>query len=419
MRAALLADSLRRAAESIGEAPLRAARIAASALRLSDLIQVRAPIEDLGAGGARVYEASPTILSPRTPLPRRHALRRRIVFAGVDSGSRGVETPLAGVAVAAVSASLSAPVELFDWPPLHPGLEPPGDGPPFLRILPNWVGWDPPLPPVATARNPSGERYGPDYSMAQALDEARVCLENWALNQLAGLAGRLGGAGLVVLVDGPLYLVPGALADGGASRVYREAWRRLLEERIRAVRALEALGVPVIGVVKRVSRSRILHRTRGLEGLVESCVGPGEHSDEMIVYRAYTSCTRRVPGRIYRTPIIAVEAPLPGVVKLVEYLAVPPGRWQSGPEGVRIARLEYTEETLSILRDRLGIEPYQAYALSSIASGGLQPLVIVASDRRSRSIARSLARFLERELARRGIPLSYETALEERVEGWG
>ncbi len=417
MQALAIVDEIRATAEGISQAPLRAARIAPSLLRLSDLVQVRAPLEDLGAPGARVYEAAPHLLAPRRPLPPRPP---RLLFAGVDSGSRGVETPLAGFAVAAVSASLSAPLELFDWPPLHPGLEPPVEGPPFLRVLPNWVGWDPPLPRGATDRNPGGERYGPEYSMAQALDEARVCLENWALEVLAGMASRppRGARGLVVLVDGPLYLVPGALASGGAPRVYREAWSRLLDARLRAIRLLEGLGVPVLGVVKRVSRSRILSRARGLEARVEACVGPGEHSDEMIVYRAYAACARRIPGRIYRTPIVRVDQPVPGAVKLVEYLAVPPGRWQSGPEGVRIVRLEYTPATLEILRD-WGLEPYQAYSLAGIASGSLYPLPILASDRRARGIARAVARFLERELARRGVPLSYESALEERLEGWG
>ena len=150
---------------------------------------------------------------------------------------------------------------------------------------------------------------------------------------------------------------------------------------------------------------------------MESCVGPGDHGDEMIVYRAYTTCTRRMPGRIYRTPIVRVDPPGLAAPKLVEYLAVPPGRWQSGPEGVRIVRLEYTERSLAIMRGELGLEPYQVYSLSSLASGSLLPLVLLASDRRARTIARALARFLERELARRGVPLSYETAIEERVEG--
>jgi len=414
MHTLALAEQLRAAAESISEAPSRAGRIAPSLLRLSDLVQVRAPLEDLGAPGARVYEAAPTLLAPRRPLPAR--LRVRPWFVGIDSGSRGVETPLAGIAIAAVSVSLSAPLELFDWPPIHPGLEPPRWGPPFVRILPNWEGWDPPLPPGAASVNPAGERYGPEYSMAQALDEARVSLENWALSVLPE-AVEGGPGGLVVLVDGPLYLVPGALANSGAPRVYREAWERLLGERVEAVRRLEALGVPVIGVVKRVSRSRILSRAQGLGDLVESCVGPGDHGDEMVVYRAYASCARRIPGRIYRTPIVRVDPPGIGAPKLVEYLAIPPGRWQSGPEGVRITRLEYTERGLALLREELGLEPYQLYSLSSIASGSLLPLVLLASDRRSRTIARALARFLRRELARRGVPLSYETVVEEMVEG--
>ena len=424
-----LVELARETVEAIAAAPSRAPRVAQSPLRLSDLVEVRAPIEDLGPGRAVVHEYTTSLLSPRSPSPPR---RSRLsshppLLAGVDSGGRAIETPLAGLAVAAVAATLSAPPpglgaaarEAIAWP----GVPQPGGmlvaGPPFIRVLPNWVGWDPGLPPFATLLNPAGERYGPEYSMAQALDEARVALENWALEALAVLAesARLAG-GLVVLVDGPVYLVPGALAEPGAPEVYRRSWEALLRSRVEAVRRLERLDIPVFGVVKRLSRSRILSRAQGLERLVEACVGPGEYSDEMIVYRAYASCARRIPGRIYRTPTVRVEAG-PAGYKLVEYLAVPPGRWQTSPASLRVVRLEYTRESLELVREVFGAEPYHVYSAASILSGGLQPLVIAASDRRARTTARAIARLLERELSRSGVPLSYEAALQEKLEGAG
>jgi hypothetical protein len=425
-----LLELARETVRAIAAAPARGASITQSPLRLSDLIEIRSPIEDLGSGRVSVYEYTPTLLSPRSPQPpRRSALASgRVVLAGVDSGGRAIETPLAGLAVAAVAATLSAPLpgagrESLAWPPIPPpGRGPPLAGPPFIRVLPNWLGWEPALPHFAVARNPAGERYGPDYSMAQALDEARVALENWALRALANLAeaGAARPGGLAVLVDGPVYLVPGALASSGAPEVYRRAWESLLEERVEAVSRLERLGVPVVGVVKRVSRSRIMSRASGLERLVEPCVGPGEYSDEMAVYRAYASCARRIPGRIYKTPTLRVDAG-PAGYKLVDYLAIPPGKWQTSPSGIRVVRLEYTERSLELARGALGAEPYHIYAYSSLLSGSLQPLVILASDRRARTTARAVARLLERELARAGVPPSYETALEERLErarGW-
>ncbi|MEB3852112.1 MAG: DNA double-strand break repair nuclease NurA [Desulfurococcales archaeon] len=420
-----LSRLLRRTVEAIATASAGAPRLVQSPLRLSDLVELRAPLEDLGPDTVRVHEQTPHLLSPRSPAPSRRSplSRGETVIAGVDSGSRALETPPAGIAVAAVAATLTAPlaraglrVEAILWPPIPPAPTAPLAGPPFIRVLPNWEGPEPELPEFAASTNPAGARYGPEYSMAQALDEARVTLENWALRSLAAAVESAppGEGRLAVLVDGPVLLVPGALERPGSPPAYREAWERLLSERLAAVERLEALGVPVIGVVKRVSRSRLLSRARGLEGRLEACLGPLEASDEALIHRAYAACARRAPGRIYRSPILEVRSAAGS--KLAEYLVVPRGKWQVGPGSVVIVRLEYTPGSLELVREHLRAEPYHVYARASVLAGSVQPLVIAASDRRARTAARAVARSLARELAVAGVPLSYESEVEARIE---
>ena len=391
-----------------------------SILRLDDVMQVRAPAEEFGLAESEVYEGG-RILSPRSPVPPRirgDGLR----FLGVDSSSREINAPPASVVVAAVSVS-GGTVEIHDWPPVYGGYPYRGSGPPFARILPNT---DPPpklsLPEWFTSLNPAGAPYSRDYSLAQAMDEARVDLENWALvNPVYEVASYYLEQGYrpVVLVDGPIFLVPGVLAGGGEYREeYASAWRILLEARIRAIEYLESAGVPVLGVVKRLQKSRILARTPGVSDDIERCLGDSSYSDEHALHAIYRSgCIERRPGFIHKTPKIKLR--IRGYVeaeKIAEYLLVPPGRYQDSPGLVRALRVEYTERSLEIMKS-WGLEPYQVYSLASLAGDSLLPVPLQASDRRAKMITRALKETLARMLVARGMPLDYEEL--GRVEvGW-
>lgn len=391
--------------------------IAPSILRLDDLAGLRAPAEDLGMVDAFIYESSPRPVRAVNPLPPRglRVFEQDIDFLGVDSSARHVETATAGIVVAAVSVSGHGPVERADWPPVYEYTAPVPPGPPFIRVLPNTSS--PPLPeppPGVTLRNPAGLPYDRDYSMAQAMDEARVELENWAISLAPSL--KRGPSKLVLFVDGPLFTVPGALAEPGAPTAVKEAWRILLSRRVEAVRRVEEAGGVVIGVVKRLSRSRILSKAVRDGG----CVPAEDQTDEFYMLRAIASrCSKWLPGQVYKSLKVAVKhSSLPGVpLKIVEYLALPPGAWHGGPRGLLLVRLEYTEESLRRLRS-WGLEPVNAYSLASIALGSRLPLPLLASDRRARSISGALRRLIAVESIRLGVPLDYESLVEEAGEKW-
>ncbi|MCE4598782.1 MAG: DNA double-strand break repair nuclease NurA [Desulfurococcales archaeon] len=384
--------------------PVNASRI----LRLDDVIQLREPMEDKGSIIAEIYGYQSKPLSPRLAVPPR--LKARITHIGVDSSSRKLETPLVTVLIGSVSASSSSQVELLDLPPLYSYNSINIDeywitDHPFIITIPS-------IPGVLEYRNPAGHLYDEGYSEAQAMDELRVSLENTMLNILAGTNLE----DTVVMIDGPLYLVPGALTDVQSPRKYRDAWEKLLNDRINAVRKLEERGVPVIGVVKRIEGSRILLKTVGLEDRIRECLGEvGGIGDKMILYMLQGSCSRIIPGRILATPRIKVRFPVIGLEKIVEYLVVPPGKWQYAPELSRVYRIEYSQLTLGLLED-MGLQPHHVFSLDSIYRGSLAPVTIQLSDRRARSITLALKRLIASEAMHRSIPLSYDTLAEVEAE---
>lgn len=394
---------------------------ARSVLRLKELVEYRSSAEDLDLFEARPFEATPSIVKGSSPLPPLYPRRVSpddFTLLAVDSSSRHVETAAASIVVGAVSVSGHGVVEVLDWPSVHVyPHEPAGQPPPFIRILPNsGEPRDLGLPPWATERNPAGKPYHRDYSIAQAMDEARVDLENWALAEAAGIAGASRHRA-IVFVDGPLFTVPGALVDPRAPEDVAEAWGALVASRVKALEALERAGAAVVGVVKRL-KSSIL--SRAFRGAGARCAPTGDYSDELVIHQAIASgCAKRRRGQIYRTAKVEVRVPgIPGAPsKIVEFLAIPPGAWQEGSRGLSIVRLEYTRASLRRLRS-WGIEPHQAYSLASIALGSALPLPLLASDKRSRSIASALARLVSLEAGRLGIPIDYESMWEEAGEVW-
>ncbi len=384
-----------------------------SILRLSDAIEVRMPVEESGLAESEVYELQSKPLSPRNPFPQKPW--NGIEFVGIDSSSRRLDVPQASIVVAAVSISLGA-FELLDWPPVYNSIE--IRGPPFIRFLPNndKIKVES-LPRWIDLRNPAGIPYDRDYSVAQAMDEARVALENWAISEALNDFLKKFNRKVVVLLDGPLYLVPGALAGIGAPEKYVEAWRFLLASRIEAVRSLEEIGVPVLGIVKRLSRSRILSKTPQISTAIARCTGLHEFSDESALYLLYRSgCTKRRPGFIYKTPKIRIRSRIGEEVdKIVEYLILPPGRLQDSSGLGRMVRIEYSERSLRIMRS-WGLEPHHVYAIASLASDSLLPLSIQASDRRSKMITKALKHVISSLLISRGTILDYEDLGEVEVK---
>jgi len=387
-----------------------------SLLRLSDALESRTPLEDLGEGLAvETLEWSSRLLHP-TRVPSRDG---RLII-GVDSSARAVETPGANIIVAAVSVSSSVRPVLGDWPPVF-GPPMPGVEEPFLYVLPfGEAGDGVPLEGAGVEyRNPAGYPYGPDYSLEQAKDEVRVRLENAALRSLLE-AAREGGVpeGAVVLVDGPLYLVAGALARPGVPVEYRAAWEVLLQERIRLVRGLEEAGVRVVGVVKRIDRARLLEKNPRLRKLATACVGEERFTDKMALYRALGAahCSRRVPNRVYTTPPLLVRS-LAGAEKVAQYLVVPYSRIRHTPEASVYLRAEESMEAYRGDRARGVRGPAHYVLLDSVARGSLEPVTVKLSDQRAKEATMGLRQLVVLGALRGRVPVSYSTEVEVAA-GW-
>ena len=348
---------------------------------------VMIPVEDYPAGGkVRIH----TIRKPITqakPLPRKRPGNLNIY--AVDSSSRGLQAPGAYALISAVSISAWHPPLVYDNPPVYT------------------YRWEPEEEPPAFAETIPGSR-PQGYSPEAALDEARVKQENWALNALVDHLEE----GSIVLVDGPIFLIPAPSHLRQLPQAYRDNWLRLLEARAITVRSLEERGIPVIGVVKRIEHSRLIERTSELLRLAGHCLGEEWTGPDSLALDTLLRCTTRKPGRVYLTPRLQVDVEGIegwGTGKLVEYMVVPRGRWQTGP--ARAYRLEYTGRSLELLEE-LGLQPHHVIALDSLARGSLEPLTIAHSDRRAKNITRALSLHLYHELRAQGIPVSYSSIMQ-------
>ncbi len=386
---------------------------ARSVLRLEDLIEARSSLEDAGMASVELLEGQARLLMPIQPVRVEQLARRGVeAVVGVDSSSRHLETPPADIVVGSVSAVAWGGWGA-EWPSVSGVDALPGVKPPFIYVLPNYPGVDVSVPGASTV-NPAGRPFDEDYSVHQALDEMRVSLENWMLSALSQLLGR----GSAVLLDGPVFLVAKAVLGSVPSK-YSESWRALLESRLGALSSLESRGVAVVGVVKRVERSRLMSQAAGLERLLAQCgVGGGSAGDRAIIDAALRrGCFKWRPGSVLRTPKLAVSLGEAGV-KVVEYLVVPAGGYQLSTATARVYRLEYTEGTLEDLRS-VGLEPAHVFLADSVARGSLEPVTIAASDWRSSRVSRGLRRALAAALRSRGVSISYSSMVEVEADWAG
>ncbi len=389
-----------------------------SILRLEELLNLRTPSEDLGGIEAEILEVYPRFLNAlRSPRPA--DLDGKIII-GVDSSSRPVELSTATLIVSSVSVSSNVRSMNWDWPQLYSDRGPVLDEP-IIRVLPN--SDEEPIidDPMATSMNPAGKPYDPDYSQYQALDEARVSIENKALHALADiLEGYSKGREAIVLVDGPIYLVPGVLAHGNGG-VYVEAWRKLLEDRVSAVKRLLDAGARVYGIVKRIEKARIIERT-SLPSSYTRCLGsPKGFTDRSLIYRAIESSCYRLTGmgRVLASPPVKVRSP-GSIVKTIQYLVIPQPWHRPNPHASRYYRVEEPLEQWIQTDGRLDgyKSPVAGALMDSIARGSLEPVTIVWSDRRAKASTNYLRELLLRMATRMGVPLSYSEEHEEVVAVW-
>ena len=382
-----------------------------SVLRLEELLWVREPVEDSGEFTATLLEYSSRLLIARRPY---HG-GVYVTPVGLDSSSRYLETPAADIVIGGVASMSSHGFTLVEWPSLELGYSPPAPHPVFYILPGSGAQLDIDDPLVSTV-NPAGRSFDINYSVVEACDEMRFSLENWVLDLIPDLFNNLKLRNPVVLVDGPLYVVAKVLMRD-APLWLRETWAKLLVARVNAIRKLEDMGVPVLGVVKRVERSTILSKTRGLEGLR----GDVLEGDKSIVLKSMLAIDEKLPGRIYVTPKILVRMPLVtgvGVLsKVVQYVVIPAGKYQLSPELARVFRVEYTPRTMELLGE-LGLDPVDVVSFDSVAKGALEPVSIKLSDWRSSFITYVLKRSLSMNIIRIGVPLGY-WSLREAELSWG
>ncbi|MEB3760142.1 MAG: DNA double-strand break repair nuclease NurA [Desulfurococcales archaeon] len=388
-------------------------------MRLDQLLEIREPLEHRGNFSIILDHVINRLLAPRTIKLVKHRISRlnhKLVTIGIDSSSRSIDLSHGSLIIGAATLTIGS-THTIEYPSLS-STELNLQGPGFLiPLLPHEIPSA--NNPIIITKNPAGYNYNAAYSIEQAQDELRLLLENWLLDKVAPtiieeLADRID-IQPVVLVDGPVY--PLTMAHEKYHEYkneYTESWQQLLITRLQAIHRLEAKGVPVIGVVKRLEHSLILDRVvKGSPRLSQCFRKGGEYSDQKILAHYYTHCTRIVPGSIYSSPKITFlysKKTNQPYVKILEYTAIPAGKWQHSLVP-RTYRLEYTESTSNILGE-LKLSAYHILAYDSVLRGSTTPVSIHVSDYRSKHISRAIHDYLASRIVESGGSLSYDNLLE-------
>ncbi|MCE4618068.1 MAG: DNA double-strand break repair nuclease NurA [Desulfurococcales archaeon] len=389
-----------------------------SILRLDEALLARTPSEDIGETTVEAIELYPRILQS-IKAPGAERLKETIVI-GIDSSSRLIDTPTASIIVASISISSNKKPGLGDWPPLY-GNGIPGFNEPFITILPINEDYNVEDHEYVTTSNPAGIEYHGDYSVYQALDEARVRLENRALEAIADiLEDAKPTSDVLILIDGPLYLVTGAITRPGVPYEYKKAWEQLSMQRIRAVSRLESAGARVYGVVKRIERASLLQKDPNLDTRIRNCLGDGRFNDKLILYRSLENrlCTRITPpnggGYALTTPSLKIEYIGQNASKTAQYVVIPQPRWTPNPYASRYYRVE---ESYSSWLENEGRwhnyrSPVAGLLLDSVSRGTTEPVTIKYSDKRAKEITAYLKTIMVMEAARNNVPISYSNEIE-------
>lgn len=391
-----------------------------SILRLDEALIARTPSEDMGETKVEAIELYPRILQS-IKAPGGESLKDTVII-GMDSSSRLIDTPTASIIVASVSISSNKKPGLGDWPPLY-GNGIPGFDEPFISILPTSEDYYVEDHEFVTTTNPAGIEYHGDYSVYQALDEARVRLENRALEVIADiLEDARPRSDVLILIDGPLYLVTGAITRPGVPYEYKKAWERLSMQRIKAVSRLESAGARVYGIVKRIERASLLQRDPNLDSRIRNCIGEARYNDKLVLYRSLERrlCVRITPpnggGYALTTSSLRVEYTGQNNSKVAQYVVIPQPRWTPNPYASRYYRVEESYESWLEHEGRWRSyrSPVAGILLDSISRGTTEPVTIKYSDRRAKEITSYLKTIMIMEAARNNIPISYSNEIEVR-----
>jgi hypothetical protein len=324
---------------------------------------------------------------------------------GIDSSSRAIITPAADIMISAVSVSGQGPVELCDWPTIYPNLPCNIIKPiPFLYIASDDISISESVRDSVFQTSSLNN----EEELSKIMDYSRLRLETWALYEPSKAIGDFyinNDKNFIVLLDGPVYLLEGKNDD---------IRYNLMKERAEAINSLEKNNIPVIGVVKRLERSKIISKINNVQQIINNCIGNTfNYNDSFIIQKLlYSSCIEFSYGKIYSS--LKLKLKYNGLEKIVEYIAIPPGKYQYNWNRGRIFRLEYTENTYEILKEN-DIEPAQVLVNDSIIKQALEPITIAQSDKRSKMITQVFKDLLISSIMERQLPISYDSFRE--IEG--
>ena len=327
---------------------------------------------------------------------------RRLVV--IDGSSRRLGSPSFRVFIAGVAVyGLRPPIELY--PSLGSAIYAMPCGKDRARfiavkavrdVLASIEG-DGELGSFVMVRSHDGRYFGDGYNEDDISDEVRMGLEAWALEKVYNDLRSVNAGDYAVVVDGPTYL--GVHEKSGLAR-----------RRIEVIGELERVGVPVVGVVKRVENSRKLCQANvlgrlGLDGVVD----PKHCSDPLVVQFVGARVSRGVLDPVVIGPFVHTHV---GSGRITGYAFPERVFWYvySGL-GPRVFRVEVLRSTYEGMRDV--VDGLVRWLARSIGVDGV-PYVIGVVDRYAKSLTRSLYLAFYRLAKFRSVSFTYDTEVEAR-----
>ncbi|MCE4614232.1 MAG: DNA double-strand break repair nuclease NurA [Desulfurococcales archaeon] len=373
-------------------------------------------IDDQPQGPTKLIEHN----HPIQPVNPPGETKDKHLIIGLDSSSSIIRTPFFNLITITASASSTLIPEVYDHPEIYTYQIKPRIRQPYII-----VGTDTELPEEGegvTTRNPLGSPYGFKYTPERIADEYRSWIENWMLSDPIHQATRKlekQNYKPIILLDGPLYQTPQLIAKMHLTGEASSIWRRIVEDRINLIQAYEDIGIPVIGVVKRLEQSTILSHSQHYSKLVKGHCGvdlsyyspPG---DQALIHLLLNlgKCRYHI-GEMMRTSILEYTPGGYGLPKLFTYIVIPPSIWSKRVSSYRSYRIEFTRKTMSILNG-MNLTPCQVIYLETVRHALPIPFSIKLSDRRAGMLAQALRSKFRRMLSGMNVPFTYDELTYQR-----
>lgn len=379
-------------------------------LRLDDLLNVRGEVEYKKTEflGGKILHT----IEPQKPPP----------VIAIDGSSRVIDTAYAFSAIATVSLVSERFGVLLDYPHLwfnYPIVL--RSKPPFIGIAPEAPNIKLKLPYYATQRSPAGYLYDVNYNRNQIVDEIRTNLENYVLLDGAVKASLLNIFGLkhrLILIDGPLYHTP-AVFISNAERKYKESWKILIRNRVKAIQENLNHGLTVVGIVKRIEKSVIMIRSYDYVS---------EASKILNVDLSKTCSDLAAIDTIYHYSKKKglIEAPLKPLIigpfrinpswayinlpkipeKIVAYTIIPKHPYLD--VGYKVFRIEVPLEAY----EKYGSIIFEWIVGDAVLTSSALPYSLILADMRCRKWSATLLLYISRLYSEAQIPLTYGSRIE-------